>query len=230
MFENFTEKARKSIFFARYEAVIGRIETIEPEYLLLGIMREDKNLLKMLLPKHSISIDDLRNKIEEYNSSKKIELQGADITLSIKSKEVIINAKNISRMYNHSRIDTIHLLYGLYEVSNGVIENIIDYFDIKKEKVEYELKIFESQGDNKNASLSKQKSESTHIIDNRIRVPITKENITFDELKEIISELRNEAFGLVRKCIWINEIIDEMKHNYEPKKKMENDDENNNDK
>jgi len=40
MFERYTEMARRSIFFARYEASAFGSEYIETEHLLLGILRE----------------------------------------------------------------------------------------------------------------------------------------------------------------------------------------------
>ena len=44
MFERYTEKARRVIFFARYEASQYGSPIIETEHLLLGLMREDKSL------------------------------------------------------------------------------------------------------------------------------------------------------------------------------------------
>jgi hypothetical protein len=44
MFERYTEKARRVIFFARYEASQFGSPQIEAEYILLGLMREDKAL------------------------------------------------------------------------------------------------------------------------------------------------------------------------------------------
>ena len=44
MFERYTEKARRVIFFARYEASQFGSPYIETEHLLLGLLREDKGL------------------------------------------------------------------------------------------------------------------------------------------------------------------------------------------
>jgi ATP-dependent Clp protease ATP-binding subunit ClpC len=43
MFERYTEKARRTIFFARYEASRFGSPYIEAEHLLLGLLREDKS-------------------------------------------------------------------------------------------------------------------------------------------------------------------------------------------
>ncbi len=44
MFERYTEKARRVIFFARYEASQFGAAQIEAEHILLGLIREDKHL------------------------------------------------------------------------------------------------------------------------------------------------------------------------------------------
>src|SRR6266849_347681 len=49
MFERYTEKARRVIFFAHYEASQFGSPCIETEHLLLGLMREDKQLAARFL-------------------------------------------------------------------------------------------------------------------------------------------------------------------------------------
>ena len=56
MFEKYTEKARRVIFFARYEASQFGSPYIETEHLLLGLIREDKNLTNRFFPKANASI------------------------------------------------------------------------------------------------------------------------------------------------------------------------------
>src|SRR5213075_2397558 len=63
MFERYTERARRGIFFARYEASQFGSTTIETEHLLLGLIREDKNLTNRFLRNHS-SIESIRKEIE----------------------------------------------------------------------------------------------------------------------------------------------------------------------
>jgi ATP-dependent Clp protease ATP-binding subunit ClpA len=46
MFKRYTEKARRVIFFARYEASQYGSPYIETEHLLLGLLREDRALAK----------------------------------------------------------------------------------------------------------------------------------------------------------------------------------------
>ena len=44
MFERYTEKARRVIFFARYEATQFGLPYVETEHLLLGLLRENPAL------------------------------------------------------------------------------------------------------------------------------------------------------------------------------------------
>jgi len=62
MFERYTERARRVIFFARYEAAQVGSTTIETEHFLLGLIREDKNITSRYLRTMS-DIDYIRNEI-----------------------------------------------------------------------------------------------------------------------------------------------------------------------
>ncbi len=62
MFERYTEKARRVIFFARYEASQYGSPYIETEHLLLGLLREDKALANRFLRTHG-SIESIRKEI-----------------------------------------------------------------------------------------------------------------------------------------------------------------------
>src|SRR5438309_580648 len=63
VFERYTEKARRVIFFARYEASQYGSPYIETEHLLLGLMREDKALANRFLRQQG-SIESIRKEIE----------------------------------------------------------------------------------------------------------------------------------------------------------------------
>ncbi len=49
MFERYNEKARRTIFFARYEASVSGSPYMETEHLLLGLLREDRPTLERAL-------------------------------------------------------------------------------------------------------------------------------------------------------------------------------------
>src|SRR5438034_870419 len=62
MFERFTERARRVIFFARYEASQFGSTTIESEHLLLGLVHEDRNIINRFHDQ-SLSSESIRAQI-----------------------------------------------------------------------------------------------------------------------------------------------------------------------
>src|SRR2546429_1592895 len=69
MFERYTEKARRVVFFARYEASQYGSPYIETEHLLLGLLREDRALAKRFLGEVNAE-EEIRSEIrsEEHTS------------------------------------------------------------------------------------------------------------------------------------------------------------------
>jgi len=67
MFERYTEKAQRVIFFARYEASQFGSPYIETEHLLLGLLREDKALTFRFLRSHA-SVESIRMQIEGHTT------------------------------------------------------------------------------------------------------------------------------------------------------------------
>ena len=57
MFERYTERARRVLFFARYEASqLGSI-SIETEHLLLGLLREGKGLTARIFARAQLPLE-----------------------------------------------------------------------------------------------------------------------------------------------------------------------------
>ena len=81
MFERYTEKARRVIFFARYEASQFGSPYIETEHLLLGLLREDKALTNRFLRSHA-SIDSIRKQIEGRTPIREKASTSVDLPLS----------------------------------------------------------------------------------------------------------------------------------------------------
>jgi ATP-dependent Clp protease ATP-binding subunit ClpC len=69
MFERYTEKARRVIFFARYETSQFGAWSIEPEHLLLGLLRKESALVAHFLPPND-SLAAIRRQVEEGTARK----------------------------------------------------------------------------------------------------------------------------------------------------------------
>lgn len=112
MFEQYTEKARRVIFFARYEASQFGSPHIETEHLLLGLLREDKALTSRFLGQHS-SGDSIREQIETHVTIREKFSTSVDLPLSNECKHVLAYASEEAERLSHKHIGTEHLLLGL---------------------------------------------------------------------------------------------------------------------
>ncbi len=112
MFERYTEKARRVIFFARYEASQFGSPYIETEHLLLGLLREDKALTNRFLRTHA-SIESIRKQIEGRTTIREKVSTSVDLPLSQECKRVLAYAAEEAERLQHKHIGTEHLLLGL---------------------------------------------------------------------------------------------------------------------
>ncbi len=112
MFERYTEKARRVIFFARYEASQFGSPYIETEHLLLGLLREDKALTNRFLRQHS-SVESIRKQIEGHTTIREKVSTSVDLPLSNECKRVLAYAAEEAERLGHKHIGTEHLLLGL---------------------------------------------------------------------------------------------------------------------
>jgi ATP-dependent Clp protease ATP-binding subunit ClpC len=112
VFERYTEKARRVIFFARYEATQYGSPYIESEHLLLGLLREDKALANRFLRTHGI-VESIRKEIESRITIRERISTSVEVPLSAECKRVLNYAAEEAERLNHKHIGTEHLLLGI---------------------------------------------------------------------------------------------------------------------
>lgn len=112
MFERYTEKARRAIFFARYEASQFGSPYIETEHLLLGLLREDKGITARFLCSRS-SIESVRRQVEKHTTIREKVSTSVDLPLSNECKRVLAYAAEEAERLNHKHLGTEHLLLGI---------------------------------------------------------------------------------------------------------------------
>lgn len=112
MFERYTEKARRTIFFGRYEASQFGSPYIESEHLLLGLLREDKVLANQFLHSHG-SVESIRKQVEGLTVSREKVSTSIDLPLSNECKRIIAYAAEEADKLSHKFIGTGHLFLGV---------------------------------------------------------------------------------------------------------------------
>jgi ATP-dependent Clp protease ATP-binding subunit ClpC len=125
MFEKYTEKARRVIFFARYEASQFGSPFIETEHLLLGLIREDKNLTTRFFPKSGASIESIRKEIEGRTVVREKVSTSVDLPFSDETKRVLNAAAEESDRLAHKHIGTEHMLLGLLREEKSIAAELL---------------------------------------------------------------------------------------------------------
>ena len=138
MFERYTEKARRVIFFARYEASQFGQSYIETEHLLMGLLREDKALTNRFLRSHA-SVESIRKQVEANTAVREKISTSVDLPLSNECKRVLAYAAEEAERLGHKHIGTEHLLLGLLREENCFAANMLAERGIELAKVREEL-------------------------------------------------------------------------------------------
>ena len=138
MFERYTEKARRVIFFARYEASQFGSPCIETEHLLLGLLREDKALANRFL-RSSASVESIRKQIEAHTTLREKVSTSVDLPLSHECKRVLAYGAEEAERLNHKHIGTEHLLLGLLREEKCFAADILHERGLRLSQVREEI-------------------------------------------------------------------------------------------
>ena len=136
MFERYTEKARRAIFFARYEAAQFGSPYIETEHLLLGVIRDDKALTNRFLRSQ---VESIRKQVESHAVGRQKASTSVDLPVSNESKRVLAYAAEEAERLAHKHIGTEHLLLGLLREEKCFAAQILMERDVRLDHVRGEL-------------------------------------------------------------------------------------------
>jgi uncharacterized protein (TIGR02246 family) len=124
MFERYTEKARRVIFFARYEASQYGSAYIETEYMLLGLLREDPLLVRKCL-KPSAQGTEIRTEIEKHITRHERISTSVEVPLTDECKKMLELAAEESKRLGQQHIGTEHLLLGMFRMESSLAAKIL---------------------------------------------------------------------------------------------------------
>ena len=140
MFERYTERSRRVIFFARYEALQYGSPVISPEHVLLGLLREDKTLSARYFPyTPTISPEKIRRDIEERIVVRDRMPQSSELHLSADTKRVLVIANEESRMLKQRTVSPEHVLLGIIRHSSSIAAEILAGYGMRPQDVRDQL-------------------------------------------------------------------------------------------
>src|SRR4029434_1835589 len=125
MFKLNTERARRVLFFARYEASQLGSLSIESEHLLLGLIREGKGLTSRIFARSHLSRETIRREVEGRTLFREKVSTSVEIPFSAEVKRALGYAADEADRLRHNYIDTEHLLLGLLREERSVAASIL---------------------------------------------------------------------------------------------------------
>ena len=138
MFEKYNEKARRALFFARYEASKLGSRVIESEHILLGILREGEETVSEIFRRFQVKPEDIRREIEGERVFVERISSTAELPLSEESKKILAYASHEAESMLHPTVGSEHLLIGILRVEGCTAMRILaqhgfDVYTVREE-------------------------------------------------------------------------------------------------
>ncbi len=124
MWQRFTERARKAVFYAQEEAGKWNQSFVGPEHLLLGLVREDDSFTARILDRIGVSRDQIRSEVQKQLRPG-ADGQGKDLMLTPSAKQVVDLAYAEAKRLKNPYIGGEHLLLGLIAEQEGLAARVL---------------------------------------------------------------------------------------------------------
>ncbi len=121
MFERFSEHARRSLFFARYEASRASSRVIAAEHLLLGMLREADEAMSEVFASLDVSLPQLRAELLGELPALARATTSPDLPLAEDTKRALAFAVQEADSLGHAAVGTEHLLLGLLRLEHSAV-------------------------------------------------------------------------------------------------------------
>ena len=125
MFEKFTEKAKRILFLARYEASQQGAKQIGTEHLLLGLLKEPEDSTRELFTRANVSVDLLQAELERRGPIREKLSTSVEIPFSDETKKVLQFAEEEAERLMHPNIGAEHVLLGLLRPEDSVAGRLL---------------------------------------------------------------------------------------------------------
>src|SRR5215831_13764433 len=147
MFERYTEKARRVIFFSRYEASQFGSPSIDAEHIMLGLLREDRWLVAHFFTEPAAAAESIRKEVELRMPLREKVRASVDLPLSPQAKRVLNFADEESNLLGHRNIGTGHLLLGILREPETVAGEVLQRHGLILDRVREEIRMnFQYEG------------------------------------------------------------------------------------
>jgi len=187
MWQRFTERARKVVFYAQEEAQKFGEGYVSTEHLLLGLVRESDSVAARVLERLGVSLARIRSEVEKQLPRGDARAS-QDMTLTPRAKRVIDLAYDEARNLNNNYIGTEHLLLGLIREGDGLAGRVLAKLGVELERARREvMALQDNEAQGKSASRSGSSSSSSTAT------PGAAKTQTLDEFGRDLTDLAREG-------------------------------------
>ena len=141
MFERYTERARRVIVFARYEASVFGSSSIDTQHLLLGLLREGGGVTGQILARGQVSHEGVRKEVEARGAPPETPPTSVDIPLAPEAKRTLQHAAEEAQRMNAPYIGPEHLLLGLLHEQEGLAARVLGAKGLRLEELREEVRL-----------------------------------------------------------------------------------------
>jgi hypothetical protein len=138
MFERYTEKARRVIFFARFEASQYGSSSIDTEHILLGLLREDRALRHHFFGPMDLATQ-IRPEVEKVIKRGKQIPTSVEVPLSAESTKLLRLATEEADRLGQQSIGTAHILLGILGLQDSFAAGLLMARGAKADAIRVQL-------------------------------------------------------------------------------------------
>lgn len=129
MFEKFTEKAINVVTEAQEQAKVLQNSYVQPEHLLLAILKQAKGVSLKLFRTYNVSYDELKAEVEKRLRFEKSTKELVSVPFSDEFKNLLKNALDLASKSGNSYVLFEHLFVAALEDKFSYNERILEHFD-----------------------------------------------------------------------------------------------------
>ena len=141
MSNEFAQQVSDIVVYGKEEANRLQNDHIEPEHLLLGILRDGECKAAEILKSFYLDLKGIKNELEIQLREKSIqENYSQDITFSEEASKILTLSKLEAKLMNNEKVDTPHILLAIMRDNQNNAYKILDKNDVTYEKIIDRLK------------------------------------------------------------------------------------------
>ena len=141
MSNEFTQQVSDIVVYGKEEANRLQNDHIEPEHLLLGILRDGECKAAEILKSFYLDLKGIKNELETQLREKSIlENYSQDISFSEEASNILTLSKLEARLMNDEKVDTPHILLAIMRDNQNNAYKILEKNDVTYEKIIDRLK------------------------------------------------------------------------------------------